>query len=144
MGKVSQILQRRSPVVHPLTPDQCVAEAVEVMASEFVGVVPIVEGGRLIGVFSERDLVRRVSASGRSAADTRLRDVMTPEPVTTEPGEPRLVAVAKMQAAECRHLPVVVEGVIIDMVSMRDLLFVELEERQAEVDALRKYIGGSY
>ncbi len=143
MGLLAQILQRRSPVVHTLAPDQAVADAAAVMASREVGAVLVVEGDRLVGIFSERDLLRRVCAKGRALDETQLREVMTPDPVTALPGEGRLIAVAKMQRAGCRHLPVVVDGAIIDMISMRDLLFVELEEREAEIESLRKYIGGS-
>jgi CBS domain-containing protein len=144
MGLLGQILQRRSPVVHVLSPDQVVSDALSLMASHEIGAVLVVEGDRLVGIFSERDLLRRVCARGRSTEKTPLREVMTPDPVTASPGESRLVAVAKMQRAGCRHLPVLADGVIIDMVSMRDLLFVELEERKAEIESLRKYIGGSY
>jgi CBS domain-containing protein len=69
---------------------------------------------------------------------------MTHDPVTAAPGEKRLEAVAKMQEVGCRHLPVVVDGGVIDMLSMRDLLFDELEERAGEVESLRRYIVGSY
>ncbi len=143
MGLLAQILQRRSPVVHTFALDQTVEAAVSVMASREVGAVLVVEQDRLVGIFSERDLLRRVCAKGRSLDKTSLREVMTPDPVTASPGESRLIAVAKMQRAGCRHLPVVVDGAIIDMISMRDLLFVELEEREAEIESLRKYIGGS-
>lgn len=144
MGLIAQILQRRSPVVHTLAPDQMVADAAAVMASREVGAVLVVERERLVGVFSERDLLRRVCAAGRSTEKTRLAEVMTPDPVTASPGDSRLVAVAKMRRVGCRHLPVVVDGAIIDMLSMRDLLFVELEERQAEIESLRQYIRGGY
>ena len=54
------------------------------------------------------------------------------------------MAIGKMQAVGCRHLPIVVNGTVLDMLSMRDLLFVEIEERVAEVAQLRQYISGSY
>ena len=71
MGLLAEILQRRSPVVHTLSPDQVVADAVSVMASKEVGAVVIAEKGQLVGIFSERDLLRRVSARGRSTEKTR-------------------------------------------------------------------------
>jgi CBS domain-containing protein len=144
MGQISQILQRRSPVVHIATPEQVVSEAISVMATLQIGVLPIVADGELVGIFSERDLVRRVIAMGRAPDKTPLGEVMTPNPVTAAPDEERLTAITKMQTVGCRHLPVVAAGAIIDMLSMRDLLFVELEERQEEVNSLRRYIGGSY
>ena len=144
MGRLVSILQRRSPVVYLLSPEQTVAEAVRVMAENHIGVVPILERDRLVGIFSERDLLRRVIAKGRHLEKTSLREVMTPDPVTAMPDEDRKSAIQKMQAVGCRHLPIVVHDRVIDMLSMRDLLFVEIEERDQEIAALRGYIHGSY
>jgi CBS domain-containing protein len=145
MGNLTRILQRRSPVVHPCEPDETVAVAVTLMAEQMVGIVPVVDSGRLVGVFSERDLLRRVIARGLALEKVPLGDVMTPDPITAIPGESRLVALHKMQAAGCRHLPIVAaaDGTIIDMLSMRDLLFDELEERTAEIQDLKRYIRGA-
>ena len=144
MGHLVSILQRRTPVVHLLAPDQSVAQAVAVMAEHRVGVVPILDGERLVGIFSERDLLRRVTSRERSLEKTTLREVMTPDPITATPDEDRQSAIQKMSAAGCRHLPIVVNGRVVDMLSMRDLLFVEIEERDQEIKALRGYIHGSY
>ena len=144
MGRLAPILQRRSAVVHLFAPDQTVAEAVETMARYRIGVVPVVESGRLVGIFSERDLLRRVVAKGRSPEKTSVREVMTPDPVTSSPDEGRQSAIRKMKSVGCRHLPIVVNETVIDMLSMRDLLNEELEERDREIEALRGYIHGSY
>jgi CBS domain-containing protein len=144
MGRLVSILQRRSPVVHPFGPDHTVADAVATMATQQVGVVPIIEDGQLVGIFSERDLLRRVIARAKHLEKTTLREVMTPDPVTATPDENRQSAIRKMLAVACRHLPIVVDGDVIDMLSMRDLLFDELEEREREIEALRGYIAGHY
>ncbi|HXZ84507.1 MAG TPA: CBS domain-containing protein [Myxococcota bacterium] len=144
MGLIAELLGRRSPVVHVMSPEQTVLDAVALMAARRVGAVPVVEHGRLVGIFSERDLVRRVVAMGRAIDKTRLAEVMTPDPITASPGDERALAVHKMDEAQCRHLPIVRHGVLVDMLSIRDLLFVELEERAEAVESLRRYIGGSY
>ncbi len=144
MGRLSAILQKRSPVLWILAPDQTVSEAVEILAGRQVGAVPIVANGRLIGIFSERDLLRRVVAARRAPEKTRLEEVMTRDPVTAAPDEERRAAIEKMRLVGCRHLPVEVSGEVIDMLSMRDLLFEEIEERRAEVEELRQYVSGSY
>ena len=145
MGNLARMLQRRSPVVHPCAPDESVAVAVTLMSEQMVGVVPIIEAGQLIGVFSERDLLRRVIAPGLALEKIQLRDVMTQDPVTSTPGESRLVALHKMQVAGCRHLPIVAaaDGTVIDMLSLRDLLFDEIDERKGEIEDLRRYIQGT-
>jgi CBS domain-containing protein len=144
MGRLAPILQRRSPIVHLFQPEQTVAEAVDAMAQHRVGVVPIVDNERLVGIFSERDLLRRVVAKGRLLDKTLLGDVMTPDPVTASPDEDRQSAIRKMKLVGCRHLPIVVNHSVIDMLSMRDLLDEELVERNREIEALREYIHGTY
>ena len=144
MGLIAELLGKRSPVVHIVSPEQTVLDAVALMAARRVGAVPVVERGHLVGIFSERDLLRRVVALGRPVEKTRIGDVMTPDPVTAEPADERALAVLKMDNVGCRHLPVVQYGSVVDMLSIRDLLFDELEERAEAVESLRRYIGGSY
>jgi CBS domain-containing protein len=144
MGLIAELLARRSPVVHLVSPEQTVLDAVALMAARRVGAVPVVEDGHLVGILSERDVVRRVVAVGRPVERTRIGEVMTPEPVTAAPGDERALAVLQMERIGCRHLPVVQHGAVVDMLSIRDLLFGELEERAEAVESLRRYIGGSY
>jgi len=144
MGLLSQILQTRSRVLYVQDPHQPVAAVVRLMAKQQIGAIPVCEAGRLVGIFSERDFLRRVAAKRLDPEKTVLAAVMTPHPVTAAPGEDRLTAIQKMQAVGCRHLPIVVNETVIDMLSMRDLLFVEIAEREEEVAQLRHYISGSY
>ncbi len=142
MAHLADILRRRAPVVNVLAPDQTVAEAVRSMAGHRVGCVLLVEAGSLVGIFSERDLLRRVIAEGSSIDSVRLRHVMTQSVITSSPDEERASAIVKMQQAGCRHLPILVEGQVVDTVSIRDLLFDEIKEREGEIQELRRYIQG--
>ena len=144
MGQLAPILQRRTPVVHLMGPDQLVSDAARHMSRNHVGVVTIVENRQLVGVFSERDLLRRGVAQGKQPDKTLLRDVMTPDPVTATRQEDRQSAIRKMRTVGCRHLPIVQSGVVIDMLSMRDLLADALQERASDIEALRDYIHGHY
>jgi CBS domain-containing protein len=144
MDRLAEILQKRSPVVYPLGPDEPVSAAVARMAQQGVGAVPIVAGGELVGIFSERDVIRRVLAAGRDPDRTPLREVMTADPVTAHAGESRASAIVKMNAVGCRHLPIVAGGTVIDMLSIRDLLFSEIAERDAEIQDLKLYIQRGY
>lgn len=144
MGLIAQLLERRSPVLHIVSPHQTVAEAVAIMAARKVGAVPVVEEGRLVGIFSERDVVRRVVRLNRAPEKTEVGEVMTPDPITASPSDERALAVRKMDAIGCRHLPVLQHGALVDMLSIRDLLFGELEERSDDVESMKRYIGGSY
>jgi CBS domain-containing protein len=144
MGSLVAILQKRLPVLHVLEPSESVGSAVRLMAEHAVGSVVVVHAGRLVGIFTERDLLRRVIARANAPERTPLKDVMTPAPVVAQICESRASAIAKMQALGCRHLPVMIGSKVVDVVSIRDLLYWELDERTSEVDSLRRYIGGSY
>lgn len=142
MPRLSQLLAKRSPVVNLFGPEQPVAAAVRAMSERQVGAVLVVDAGRLIGIFSERDLLRRVVARLLPLEKTPLRTVMTPDPVTATPDDDRHSAIVKMEAVGCRHLPVLAGGQVVDMISIRDLLFAELAEREGENEELRRYIQG--
>lgn len=144
MGALAQILHRRCAVLCTATPDQSVAVAARLLNEREIGALLVVEDGSLVGIFTERDLLRRVVARGRPLEKTRLEDVMTRDPVTATPDEDRVNAIRKMQQVGCRHLPIVVGDSVVDVVSIRDLLFNEIAEREAEVHQLRSYISGTY
>ncbi len=114
---------------NPVTvkPDSTVWEAVLRMDELDVGAVPVVdEFGKLVGIFTERDLLRRVVARGRDPKNTRIQNVMTPSPVSISPGEPVDVAKSIMANLKVRHLPVVDdEGRLIGIVSIRDIELIE-------------------
>jgi CBS domain-containing protein len=129
-------------VVNVFGPERPVSDAVRVMSEQHVGAVLVVDAGRLVGIFSERDLLRRVVARRLPVEQTPLRAVMTPDPVTATPNDERTSAIVKMEAVGCRHLPVLAEGRVVDTISIRDLLFAEIAEREGENEELKRYIQG--
>jgi predicted transcriptional regulator len=142
MAHLSELLGKRPAVVNILGPEDRVAEAVRIMAERRVGAVLVCDGGRLVGIFSERDLLRRVVAAGHDPAATPLRDVMTREPATAAPEDSSARAIAKMRVVGCRHLPILQGDHVVDTISIRDLLFRELEARDGDIEELRRYIHG--
>ncbi len=143
MPSLWEILGRRRPVLHELPPDAPVSEAVRIMAENEVGAVLVVKKGSLIGIFSERDVLRRVVVPGLPLS-TALREVMTADPVTIEAADTRASAIEKMQSLGCRHLPVINDGELVDMISIRDLVFDELKDRDYEIAELNRYIRGAW
>lgn len=143
MPELSSLLRKRSPVVHTLSPGAKVREAVDLMNANRVGIVAILDGKELVGVFSERDLLRRVIAVGKPIDSTAVGDVMTRTPTTASPGDSRADAVVKMQQRGCRHLPIVQDGVLVDMLSMRDLMDGQLKDRNEVIKSLQSYIQGN-
>jgi CBS domain-containing protein len=99
-------------------PGQTVADAVQMMRDKRVGCVLVCEGRRIVGIFTERDLLRRVLAVGRPLS-TRVAECMTPDPVTVQPRDPIHVAIRWMQKGGYRHLPVVVDGRPVGILSIK-------------------------
>lgn len=120
--------------------DATVAEAVRVMASHNIGIVNVLDGTRLIGVFSERDVVRRVVDRGLDPARTPVADVMTTDLVVADVDEDYQSAMRKMDQANIRHLPVVSEGRLVSMISIRDLMRVDIQDKGEEIRYLREYL----
>jgi CBS domain-containing protein len=105
-----------------------VFEVAELMLRHRVGAVLVVEGGSLIGIFTERDAVFRVLAAGRDAHAVRVGEVMTPQPVTVGPEASFGHAMLLMHERGFRHVPVVEDGRLVGIVSARDALDPELED----------------
>jgi CBS domain-containing protein len=117
-----------------------VAEAVRTMTDRNVGIVAVLDGDRLVGLVSERDVVRRVVALGHEPAATPVTEIMTTRIVFATPDEAFQDAVQLMDAANIRHLPVVEDGALLSMVSVRDLLREELHARREEIRYLKEYM----
>ena len=116
--------------------DTTVSEAARLMKKMNVGAVMVVEKEKLVGIFTERDVVFRVLAESRDPKTTRLAEVMTAKPQTIAPDRPVGHALHLMYENGYRHVPVVENGKPVGMVSARDALGPELEQFQAEL--LRK------
>ncbi len=123
------------------SPEQSVREVAELMNRSRVGAISIVENDTLIGLFSERDLLTRVVVAGRDPNETRISEVMTHDVVTANLDDSVDHCLALIQRTGCRHLPVLHDGRAIAMLSMRDLLRDEVEERDEELSSLRAHRG---
>jgi CBS domain-containing protein len=117
-----------------------VLEAVRRMDGANTGAVVVLDGDRLAGIFTERDLMRRVVLCGREVARTPLAQVMTRELVFTEPGEAGEKAMAKITRHRCRHLPVVDGERLVGVVSIGDLLKEISDEQTVEIRFLKEYM----
>lgn len=109
-----------STKLHTVEPSDTVGEAVAVMAQHRIGSVLVMEGDRLLGIFTERDTVRALSLS-HDAPRHQIVSWMTPEPKTIPPDEDADVALHLMLDSGFRHLPVMEDGKVVGVVSMRDL-----------------------
>jgi CBS domain-containing protein len=117
-----------------------VLQTVCAMVERNIGAVPVVHNGKLVGIFSERDLMRRVVAEGRDCSSTCLAEVMTDDPLTVSTTEDLGNCMALMRRHGFRHLPVCHDGQLVGIVSLRDILLHDLDEKDDEVRMMRAYI----
>jgi CBS domain-containing protein len=135
--RIRSVMEQKKLVT--AAPDATVTQAAKLMAKRNVGAVMVVEDGRLIGIFTERDAVFRVIAKGRDAQTTPLADVMTDAPQTVDPDKTFGYALLLMHENGFRHLPVIENGKPIGIISSRNALDPDLEEFVAEAQR-RKHI----
>lgn len=138
MKKVREIM--RQGFLFIVRGNATVAEAVRAMTKHNVGIVSVLDGENLVGVFSERDVVQRVVDRGLDPARTLVGDVMTTTIVVADADEDYQSAMRKMDLANIRHLPVVSEGRVVSMISIRDLIRVDLQDKGDEIHYLHQYL----
>ena len=119
---------------------QTVLEVARAMVQRNIGAVPVLNADKLVGIFSERDLMKRVVAEGRDPRSTCLAEVMTDDPLTVSMDEDVEACMTLMRRHNFRHLPVCHEGQLIGIVSLRDILLHDLSEKYDEVRMMRAYI----
>jgi CBS domain-containing protein len=120
--------------------DATVQAAAEYMARNNIGAVPVMEGTRLVGIFSERDVINRVVAKNLSPTLTKVSDVMTTNIIVADVDETHDDCLKKMKQANCRHLPVVDGQTLVGMISLRDLLDVDIHEKDDAIHFLTDYM----
>lgn len=127
---IRSVMRRRGLAKAP--PEATVRKAAKLMEQRNTGAVLVIDGDRLVGIFTERDVVFRVTARDLDARTTRLGDVMTPNPRIIGPAQTFGYALALMHQHRIRHLPVVEDGKVVGIVSARSALDPDLEQFRAE------------
>lgn len=140
MATVREILARKGSEVLTVAPDSTVLEAAQLMNARGIGAVPVIEFGALVGIFTERDLMRRVVAETVPPDTTRIRQVMTPDPLTARPETTVEECGALMTARRIRHLPVLGPGGLIGIITIGDLLAFQVAEQAATIAQLNSYV----
>lgn len=138
MTKLRDIM--REGFIFAVQRDATVSDAARVMEKHNVGIVCVLDGEQLVGVFSERDVVRRVVNRGRSPDHTLVGEVMTHEIVVGDADEEYQVAMHKIDQANIRHLPIVSGDRLVSMLSIRDLMRVDMARLTEEIRYLQEYL----
>ena len=131
MRKMADIVRNQDPVTLP--PSASVKDACRCMRDRRIGAVLVTEGDhRLLGIFTGRDAVHRVLAQGKSAARTKLAEVMTSDPATIPPGRTAIEALRLMENGRYRHVPITDGGKVVGIVSRFDFSGIELDRLDEE------------
>jgi len=142
MKTVTQLLRTKGQQVLSVAPDIPVFEALEVMADKNVGALLVVEGERLVGVFSERDYARKVILKGKSSKDTPVREIMSSHVLYVRPEQTIEDCMALMTDKRVRHLPVMEEGRVVGVISIGDVVKAISAEQEFIIEQLQNYITG--
>jgi CBS domain-containing protein len=138
------LLENKSGTLHSVTPDTTIAAAVELLNSKNVGAVLVMSGAQLVGIFSERDVLRRVVGEHRDPNTTRIAEVMTRELVVMRQAATVQDAMTVVAEQRCRHLPIVEEGRVLGVISAGDLNHWLIRNREVDIQQLVEYISGKY
>ncbi|MDQ3026448.1 MAG: CBS domain-containing protein [Pseudomonadota bacterium] len=142
MKTVAELLRLKPARVVKVRPEQSVLEAIKVLAEEDVGAAIVMIGERLAGIFSERDYTRKVVLKGRSSDATRVEEIMTANVIVVNPRTRARECMQLMTEKNIRHLPVVDEGRVIGMVSIRDIVGDIIADQDFTIEQLEHYISG--
>jgi len=140
MGTVRNILQTKGNAVYTVSPETSVFEALEELENNNMGSLVVVENGKLIGIFTERDYARKVILKGRSSKDTHVRDIMTERPVFVTPDSSIDVCMQLMSSGSFRHLPVLDNDQLVGVISIGDLVKFIIREKDFIIENLEHYI----
>ena len=123
-----------------MRPDEIVFAALELLAQYEVGALMVMDQGRLVGVFSERDYTRKVALQGRNSRQIRVSDIMTRQVHTVTPKTGTRACMALMSEKKIRHLPVVDGAMVMGMISIRDIMDDIIADHEATIAQLESYI----
>ena len=143
MKTVAELLRTKpARTIVTVAPELSVLDAIKVLAAENIGAAVVMSGDRLAGILSERDYTRKVILKGRSSDSTRVEEIMTANVVVVSPRTKTRECMALMTEKNIRHLPVVDEGRVIGMVSIRDIVGDIIADQDFTIEQLEHYIRG--
>ncbi|ROO28854.1 inosine-5-monophosphate dehydrogenase [Salinisphaera orenii MK-B5] len=142
MKRVRDLLREKDTDMWSVAPDDTVYDAIKLMADKNIGAVLVLDGGRLVGLLSERDYARKITLENRRSRETAVRDVMTTHVAYAEPSETLEECMALMTDKRFRHLPVMEDDTLIGVLSIGDLVKAVIAEQRFLIKQLEHYISG--
>jgi CBS domain-containing protein len=137
---IGAILASKGNNVVSVSSNDRVSDAVALLAEKRIGAVPVIDGNRVVGIFSERDVVYSIARDGAAALEARIGDVMTAPAMTVDPDTAVMAGLSLMSKRRIRHLPVVRGDDVVGFISIGDLVKFRIDRIEAEAAAMRDYI----
>ena len=138
MRSIKAILGDRETIV--VARSASITDAARLMSAHHIGALPVLDGDRLVGIFTERDVLTRIVAAGRNPDTTLVGDTMSTELVVADVNESYEVCLARMQQAHVRHLLALQDGRLAGIVSLRDVMAADVNEKAEELTLLNAYV----
>jgi len=140
MKTVRDLLAGKSSEVWSIGPDATVYDAIALMSERGIGAVLVLEGGKLVGILSERDYARRVILKGKASRETPVREIMTTQIISVTHDKTIDHCMSVMTTSRIRHLPVMHEGRLAGILSIGDIVKAMISDKQAQIEQLEDYI----
>jgi len=139
---ISSILHQKPFALWMVAPQTSVFDAIKLMAEKNIGALPVVSGGSLVGIFTERDYTRKIALVGKSSKDTQVWEIISKEVATVTPDETVEECMRLMTEHRIRHLPVVQNREILGIISIGDLVNWIISTQNATIEQMEQYIAG--
>jgi len=144
MHTIEQLLEIKGKDIWSIAPQATAFEALQIMAQRNIGALLVIDRGKLVGIFSERDYARKVILKGKSSKETSVGELMTPEVLYVAPQDTLEESMALMTAKHIRHMPVLDKGNLTGMLTLGDVVKQIISNQEFTIKELEKYITGGY
>lgn len=144
MKTVKELLKTKGREIWSIEPRASVYKALEIMAEKDVGALIVLDSGRLVGIFSERDYARKVILKGKASKDTTVSELMTKTVFYVSPENTLEECMAMMTSKQIRHLPVLDNDRLVGIVTLGDVVKRIISEQEFTIHELEKYVKGEY
>lgn len=140
MRPIQELLKNHGGSIWSVHSQDTVYDALKTLSDKNVGALMVIDDGRLVGIFSERDYTRKIALEGKSSRDTRVRDIMTSTVLSVTPQTSTDACMALMSQQKIRHLPVLDGQKVLGMISIRDIMDDMIKDREETINQLQSYI----
>jgi CBS domain-containing protein len=139
---ISALLHHKGSTVWDISPEATVFDAIQLMADKNIGALPVMSGGRLAGMFTERDYTRKVALAGKTSKQTSVKEILSPDVITVVPDQSVEECMRLMTEHRIRHLPVLQNDEVVGIISIGDLVNWIISMQDAAIAQMENYISG--